>query len=141
MKYFLKLNTVSILYALMIFALFELIVNEHRISRITGFTIDKVNTYIGVSIVVGILLGTISLFFLTKKWLRERKANFWTIILWFPYFVLFILLFAKLFPINYGGDDPGPGVGLLILGVMMFFPIYILFINLVGYLYNDKASD
>ena len=87
MKYFIKLNVISILYALMIFVPIQLMANVYRISRRTGWNIGTVNILSSVTIVVGFIIGTILLFFLTKKWMKSRKANFWTVILWVPYFV------------------------------------------------------
>ena len=131
MKYILKLNVISILYALMVFVPLELMLNVYRISRITNWEIGTVNILIGVTLMVEMIGGTILLVFLTKKWLGERKANFWTLILWAPYFVLFIYIFASLTPITYGGDDPNPVTGLLAMGGLIFYPFYILILNFV----------
>lgn len=43
MKYFIKLNSLSVLYAFMLFVVIELLVNIYRISRISGLELDKVN--------------------------------------------------------------------------------------------------
>jgi len=139
MKYFLKLNVVSILYALMVFVPLELMINVYRISRLTNWKIDTVNILTGVTLIVEIIGGTMLLFFLTKNWLDVRKANFWTVIFWVPYFVLFIYLFASLFPITYGGDDPNPVTGLLAIGGLIVYPFYILILNFVGITSDDKT--
>lgn len=138
MKYFIKLNVASILYALMILIPIELMANVHRISRLTGWNIGTVNTLSCVTIVVELIFGTILLFFLTKKWLRSRKANFWTSILWAPYFVLFAYLIASLSSTIYGGDAPNPGTGLLAIGALMVFPIFILIINFISFTSKEK---
>jgi|SRR5690625_89731 len=116
MKYFLKLNIVSFLYALMIFIPLKLMLNVYRISRITNWEISTVNILTGITIIVEILGGTILFYFLTNKWLGGRTVNFWTVILWIPYFVFFVYVFASLFPITYGGDAPNPVTGLLAIG-------------------------
>ncbi|SEN02173.1 hypothetical protein SAMN05192533_10875 [Mesobacillus persicus] len=139
MKYFLKLNVVSILYALMLFIPLELMLNVYRISRITNWEIGTVNILTGVTLIIEIIGGTILLVFLTKKWLGERKANFWTGILWAPYFVLFIYLFASLFPITYGGDGPNPVTGLLAIGGLIVFPFYILILNFFSMTSDGKT--
>nr|WP_295974750.1 hypothetical protein [uncultured Bacillus sp.] len=138
MKYFFKLNVVSILYALMILFPIELMANVYRISRLTGWNIGDVNTLSSITIVVVFIFDIILLFFLTKKWLKNRKANFWTVILWVPYFVLFAYIIASLFPITYGGDAPNPSTGLLAIGALMFFPIFILIINFIGFTSEEK---
>lgn len=139
MNYFIKLNVVSILYALMIFVPIQLMGNVYRISRLTGWDIGTVNTLSGVIIVTGFIFGTILLLFLTKKWMKGRKANFWTVILWVPYFVLFIYIIASLFPITNGGDAPNPVTGLFVIVGLMVFPFYILIINIIGIPSNDET--
>jgi hypothetical protein len=140
MKYFLKLNVVSILYALMVFVPLELMLNVYRISRITNWEIGTVNIFTGVMFIVEITGCTILLVFLTRKWLGERKASFWTVILWVPYFVLFIYIFASLFPMTYGGDDPNPVTGLLAIGGLIVFPFYILILNFIGMTSDGKKT-
>jgi len=138
MKYFLKLNAISILYALMVFIPVQLMVNVYRISRLTSLEIGTINILSGVILLIEVIAGTITLYFLTKKWLNGRKANLWTIILWIPYFVLFIYVFASLFPITYGGDDPNPASGLLIIGGLILYPFYILFLNFFSMTSDEK---
>ena len=140
MIYFIKLNVVSILYALLIFLPIELMVNIYRISRITRWNIDTVNILSGVIIVVGLIFGTMVQLFFTKRWMKGRKANFWTIVFWIPYLVLFVYIIASLFPTTYGGDVPNPGTGILVIGALIIFPIYILIINLIGYKNEDRTS-
>ncbi|WP_456274837.1 hypothetical protein [Bacillus sp. AK031] len=138
MNYFLKLNVISILYALMIFIPVQLIVNVYRISRLTSWEISTVNILTAVILLMVVIAGTIMLYFLTKKWLNGRKANFWAIILWIPYFVLLIYIFASLFPLTYGGDDPNPASGLLIIGGLIVYPFYILILNFFSGTSNEK---
>lgn len=138
MNYFLKLNVVSILYALMVLIPFELMANVYRISRLTGWSIGTVSKLSSVTFVVVYIFGTVLVFFLTKKWLQSRKANFWTVILWAPYFVLFAYIIASLFSTTYGGDAPNPGTGLLEIGALMVFPIFILIINFGGFISEEK---
>lgn len=139
MKYFIKLNVVSILYALMILIPFELMINVYRISRMTGWNIGTATALSGVTTFIEFIFGTTLLFFLTTKWMKGRKSNFWTIILWIPYFVLFIYIIASLFSTTYGGDVPSPGTGLIAIGVLMAFPIYILIINFIGLTSDNKT--
>ncbi|MBM7572368.1 hypothetical protein [Aquibacillus albus] len=139
MNYFLKLNVVSIVYALMVFVPFELMLNVYRISRLTNLEIGTVNFMTGVTLIVDIIGGTILLVFLTKKWLGKQKANFWTVILWAPYFVLFVYLFASLFPMTNGGDASNPASGLLAIGGLIVFPLYILILNFLGRTNDDKT--
>ena len=139
MKYFLKLNVVSILYALIIFVPIQLMGNVYRITRLTNWEMGKVNILTGLTIIIGIIGGTILIHSLTKKWLEGKKANFWTVILWIPYFVLFIYVIASLFPITNGGDAPNPVTGLLVLGGLIIYPLYILIINISGMADDDET--
>lgn len=141
MKYFIKLNVVSILYALMIFVPIQLIGNVYRISRVTGWNIGLVNILSCLTIVAGSISGTILLILLTKKWLSVHKAIFWTVILWFPYFVLLVYIIASLFPITNEGDSPNPVAGFLALGALIAFPIYILIINFIGFTSEEKRIN
>ncbi|MRH44151.1 hypothetical protein GH741_16030 [Aquibacillus halophilus] len=138
--YFLKLNVVSFLYACMVMFPIQLMANEYRISRITDLHIDTVKSFVTLVIPFALLLGTIFLLLLTKKWLRKRKANFWTIILWVPYWVLIISLMTLFFPMAHAADDPGIGIGIIAGGAMIAFPVYILIINLISYVSNNKVK-
>jgi hypothetical protein len=141
MKYFLKLNVVSILYAFIVLIPIQLMGNVYRISRLTTWEIDTVNMLIAAIIIVDVIGGTILLLLLTRKWLGDRKANFWTVILWIPYFVLFTYLIASLFPITYGGDAPNPVTGLVALGGLIVYPVYILILNFLGVTTKNKKLN
>lgn len=132
MKQIIKINAVSILYALFILVPIELMVNVYRISRLSGWDIDTVNKFSGVSIVILMVIGTLLVYLLTIKWLGRRKLNYITAILWVPYFILFVYIIAALFPMTYRGDTPNPAAGLIAIGTLIAFPIYILLINSAG---------
>lgn len=110
----------------------ELMLNVYRISRLTGWDIKTTNTINFITILADIILGTIIFYLLTKKWLGRRKLNYITAILWAPYFILFTYILTSLFPITDGGDDPNPVTGLIVIGMLFVYPIYILFINLIS---------
>lgn len=139
MRDFLKLNVASILYALMLFVPLELMLNVYRIGRLTNWGISTVNILTGITLIIEIIGGTILILFLTKKWLDGRKANFFTVILWIPYFVLLIYLIASLFPITNGGDTPNSVTGLLAIGGLIVYPFYILILNFVCITNDDKT--
>ena len=130
MNYFLKLNIVSILYAMMFFIPTELLLNVYRIARITNWQIETVNLLTAGILLVDIIGGTFVINHFTNRWMKWRKSNLWTILLWFPYFILFIYLFAHMIPITNGGDVPNPVTGLLVLFGLVIFPFYILIFNL-----------
>ncbi len=137
MNYFLKLNLMSILYALMILVPIELMVNVYRLSRRTGLGIGTVNDVNGFLILTELILGTVLFYLLIKNWLDNRNASYWTAILWFPYFILFVYAIAKLFPPAYGGDTPNPATGFVVIGMMISYPFYILVMNFLGLTSGD----
>ncbi|TCZ79497.1 hypothetical protein E0485_05570 [Paenibacillus albiflavus] len=141
MKQIIRLNVVSILYALFIFVPIELMVNVYRISRLTGWDINTVNKLSVITFFVNIILGTIIIYLLTAKWLGRRRLNYITTILWVPYFILFVYIFVSLFPITNGGDDPNPVTGLIVIGRFFLYPIYILLINLISSIKDDKTTS
>lgn len=141
MRYFLKLNVVSMLYALIVFIPFELMLNVYRISRLSNWDIGTVNILTNIILIAVFIGGTILIYFLIQKWLDERKVNLVTAILWLPYFVLFVLIFAFLSPITYGGDDPSPVAGLLAIGGTMGYPFYILLLNSIAMGRDEEAAD
>ena len=57
-------------------------------------------------------------------------SSFWSVLLWFPYLILFTLIFSLLFPIIDPADQGGPGDGFIILGLLFFYPFYVLFLNI-----------
>jgi bacteriorhodopsin len=59
--------------------------------------------------------------------MKARKSNYWTVVLWFPYFIVYTI--ASLFLSTYGGDIPTPAAGLLAITALLFYPLYILIIN------------
>ena len=139
MKYFFKLHVLSILYALMVFVPIELMVNVYRISRVTNWEVGTVSMLTNVTLVIEIVGGTILLLFLTKKWLGERKANFFTAILWIPYFVLLIYIFTSLFPLTNRGDTPNPVTAFFVIGGLIVYPFYKLILDLLC-ITNEKKK-
>lgn len=128
MKFFIKLNTISALYALALYIAIELIINVSHISSLYGWKWEHVYIVIAVVNVIGLLLFTIVFISLTKKWMIGRKNSYWSLILWLPYFILLFYFFTIFFPLNTG-ITIFPRYNLLIFGSALLFPVYILFIN------------
>jgi hypothetical protein len=129
MKFFIKINTISALYALALFIAIELIINVSRISSLTGWRWDNIYILVAVINVLGLLLSTILFIYLTKKWKLGRKNGYWSLILWVPYFILLLSCFTVLVPLS-SGVTLFPRFSLLIFGSSILFPVYILFINI-----------
>ncbi|WP_153464539.1 hypothetical protein [Sediminibacillus terrae] len=138
MTYFLKLNGVSMLYALMALIPLELTVNIYRIYRLTGWKATVVNgTLLAVMLIV-FVVGSVGIYVLSKKWIKGRNAGFWTAVLWIPYFLLFTYGFSRLFPITNPGDEPTPVLGLIILPGLFAYPFYILILT---YIANTQVKE
>jgi hypothetical protein len=128
MKLFIKLNSISALYALALLIAIELIINVSHISELSGWEWDHVYIAIAVINVIGLLLSTLIFISLTKKWKLGRKNSYWTLILWVPYFIVLFYVFTVFVPLH-SGVMLFPRFSLLIFGSCILFPVYILFIN------------
>lgn len=128
MKYFLKLNTLSALYAIALFIAIELIINVSHISQVYDWAWDQVYIVIAMINVIGLLLFTLLFFYLTKKWMVGRKESYLTLILWVPYFIALLYFFTVYSSLNEG-VILFPRFSLLIFGSALLFPVYILFVH------------
>ncbi|WP_088071542.1 hypothetical protein [Gottfriedia luciferensis] len=106
MKYLLKLNAASAIYGLLAFIFINSLIRGEHIQGL-----------------LGVISLTVIIPWLTKTLLDCK--------LWFPYFVIFIVLTGFLFPNNHINDD-NFGAGLIIMFFLFFYPIYILLISFVG---------
>ena len=122
----------SALYAFMLFISIELQVNVYRIYRVTGWEGATVNSIIAAIHMVGFIATIFLFYFLIRKWFEGRKAGYWSVIFWLPYVVLFVFIFAMLFPMTHGGDRPAPVSGLVIMGQLIAYPFYLLVMTWVG---------
>ena len=140
MKYFIKLNIVSLIYSFMLFVSIELQLNYYRLWRLLNWEGEKLEiVLLGLQLVVFITLSLL-LYFLTRKWLVGKWLRYWTMVLWLPYMVFFIMIFAYLFPITDRGDRPAPVQGLVIMAQVIGFPFYIGFLNLISQFTNTDIE-
>jgi len=76
MNTFIKINGISMLYAIMIFIPIEILVNVPRISRITGWSYDLVWMISIIGALVCFILLTLIVGYLSKRWLKNRKSSY-----------------------------------------------------------------
>lgn len=132
MKYFMKLNIMGTLYALALFVAIELILNVYRISRLTGWDLGSVINVITILVFAGFVGATFLFILMTKRWMKARKSSYWSVVLWAPYLVFYVYIFASLFPIIDPGEVPSPGVGLVLIAALFVYPFYVALVNFVG---------
>lgn len=141
MKFFMKLNVLSIIYAFAFFVNVELMFNVYRISRITEWNLGAVVKTTGIFTVIWFIVCAVLFYYLLKHWMEGRRDSFWAIFLWFPYYVLFILSFAYLFPYTYGGDKSNPASGLIAIGEIIFYPVYLAILTFMGISFSNPKED
>lgn len=132
MSFFIRLNLSSFLYAWFPFAGIELMINVYRLSRVTGWGLDHVNVMILVFFFVGLLLSGFGFPKLIRYWLGGRKASFFSLVLWIPYFIILTYIVAAWFPIMNPADKPNPVTGLIAIAVLVLYPIYLAIVHLCG---------
>ncbi len=125
MRYFIRLNIVSCIYAFVLFLQIEFMLNVYRISRLTGWERDFISNVGGFLTFAGIIAFPFLFALLIRKYLHNSFWSFFAVVLWFPYYYLMISGFASLFPMTDRGDIPGPGTGLIILLELMAYPVYL----------------
>ncbi|MCH1641387.1 hypothetical protein MJ257_14840 [Paenibacillus timonensis] len=118
-----KINGVSVLYAFSLFIQVELLINVYRLERVIGIT--NMNRYVPIPILIIFILTSILAYFLTKFQLNHKKIKYMTTVLWIPYFLIFIKLFAYYYPITNPQEMPLPGIGLVIIVASCLYPLYI----------------
>jgi len=129
---FLRLNIISILYALFLFVPVEFMLNVTNISNLTGEERTLVNTMATITFLVVVLGAGLTLIFPTKKWFGKQKMKFWTMILWIPYFALFVYGLTKAFPAIAAPMPTNNTILWVLGGTLIFYPFYILIVNLLS---------
>lgn len=133
----LKLNNISCMYALLLFIELQLMGNVNRLSRTTGLDFVFTNRLVSIFNIIFFVLGTAFFVFYTNKHFKESKLNYFTAILWLPYFAIFVFVFTTIWPNVNPAEMVPPVHGLLAIGAMVIYPFYITFINLLSTLkYN-----
>ncbi|WP_298834575.1 hypothetical protein [uncultured Planococcus sp.] len=129
MKNFIRLNLISFIYSISILVPIELTINVLRISRLTNLDIDTVSILSLLVVIFVFLVSSIGIVFVIRKWTEVPKWVHFSVILWFPYFILLVFIGTSLFPATNLEDIPSAGTGLLALGMLVAFPAYIIFTN------------
>lgn len=128
-SYFLKQNALSAIFALLPFLISELLVNDYRMNRITGVELEIINRASVIISFAGIVISVVGFYWLIRRFLPSKIANFVVAILWVPYYWCYIHVFAELFPMNNPADDANPAIGIIILGGLFLYPLLLAGVN------------
>ncbi|MCF3944048.1 hypothetical protein [Oceanobacillus alkalisoli] len=126
---FVRLNIISILYALILFVPVEFMLNVTNISNLTGEQTRLVNIMATITFLVIVLGAGLTLLFPTKKWFGQDKMKSWAALLWIPYFALFVFIFTQAFPAIAAPIPTNQTILWVLAGTLIFYPFYILIIN------------
>ncbi|GLX70517.1 hypothetical protein [Paenibacillus glycanilyticus] len=138
MRYFIKFNAVSAIFALLPFIMSELLGNSYRINRITGIEIavlDKVNTAVCLAGIVLLIVAFVLM--LRAKLLPLTKTNLLLSVAWIPYYWLYIQIFVALYPLNNPADDPNPVSGLIILAGLFLYTLTWIVVNVALFVLKE----
>ncbi|WMT41529.1 hypothetical protein RE628_03030 [Paenibacillus sp. D2_2] len=97
---FLKINGISAIYGLLFAILADLMLNIYRLARLIEIEVGKMGTIINWSALLILAVASFSMYWLTKLQLGCGGVLLLTSILWLPYAVGFMYVFATLLPIT-----------------------------------------
>jgi len=118
---FLKLNGISAGYACVCLVFGQCLLYGMSVVKPLGMSHSA-----SLKIVVGgafFLAGLLTLLCMrmTKIWMKGRMLAFWAVVLWFPYWLLFSVVMAALFP----GEDHVYVIYVMTLLLTPFYPIFV----------------
>lgn len=102
--------------------------NATRMVRLTNWSSNFVYLFIILIYIISIFNIYFIAYILISKWIKIRKSNYWSILLWVPYFIILISFFAEYFPITNRGEIPPPIVGLIVIGLIILYPVFLILI-------------
>ncbi|WP_214791363.1 MULTISPECIES: hypothetical protein [unclassified Exiguobacterium] len=128
MAHFLKLQSISILLAVLLLVNIQLLANSGRLYLLMGDAYMLAIT----------MFGLVSLILFTRliiKRVRELAPSPWNLslyVLWLPYLALFTYVWTQIVPAPGEAAWPGPAVGLLIIALTFTFPLYVFIVHMVA---------
>lgn len=128
MPHFLKLQSISILLAVLLLLNIQLFANSGRLYLIMD------NIY--MLIIVSIALASLILFTrILIKLVRRLEPSPWNLslyVLWLPYLALFTYVWTRIIPAPSEAAWPSPAVGLFIIALTFAFPFYIFTVHMIA---------
>lgn len=130
MNIFWKINLYSLIAALPIFLTSEIMLNFYRSARIFNISLNT-TSILGLT-AVPLIIAIFSIVF--YKIVHPSAFYYIICILWLPYYLLLVYVFAQLFPIENRGEIPPPVTGLILIAKLLCYPI------LLGIIIRVKKS-
>ena len=128
MTHFLKLQSISILLALVLLINIQLLANSGRLSLWIG------DAYVPVIAVIGLIsLGIFAR--VTIQQIVQLAPTLWNLLLyllWFPYLALFTYVWTRVIPAPNEAAWPSPAVGLFMIALTFAFPLYIFIVHMIA---------
>lgn len=128
MAHFLKLQSISILLAVLLLVNIQLLANSGRLYLLMGDAYMLAIT----------MFGLVSLILFTRliiKRVRQLAPSPWNLslyVLWLPYLALFTYVWTQIVPAPGEAAWPGPAVGLWIIALTFTFPLYVFIVHMVA---------
>lgn len=128
----LKLSTVSLFNAFVLYLFFLPMGNYYRLERITGWSGGEITHLSNAFCFLLILISSTTLYFLVKKYLKQGYYKYWLTLSWTPFYYVLLRINVWLIPITEAGESPAPVTGLLMIFAWMLYPLYLLVITVVA---------
>ena len=128
MAHFLKLQSISILLAVLLLVNIQLLANSGRLYLLMGDAYMLAIT----------MFGLVSLILFTRlivKRIRQLAPSPWNLslyVLWLPYLTLFTYVWTRIVPAPNEAAWPSRVVGLLIIALTFTFPLYVFIVHMVA---------
>lgn len=128
MAHFLKLQSISILLAVLLLLNIQLLANSGRLSLWIG------DAYVPVIAVIGLTsIGVFSR--VAIRQIVQLTPTLWNLslyLLWLPYLALFTFGWTRVIPAPNEAAWPSPAVGLFIIALTFTFPLYVFIVHMVA---------
>lgn len=140
MRFFIKLNIISVLYGFLFFIITTILLNPFRFKELINISFKTIEISFFIILIFGALIFAFLIPLLTKKWLNGRIATLWSTILWFPYWLLFTFSFAYFFPNHNPYDDDNYAAAFVIFFLLFIYPLYLGLTTIFGFTEKNKKS-
>lgn len=136
MKTFYKINLIGLLLGLLFYLLIDFIFNEYVIQQALNLSKNAFSIFSSAFYLLILVSITVIVPISINRWLNGTKLSLLLVLLWIPYTIMWLMFFVRFFPGTVTSDENNYGAGLIGLFLIIFYPIYILFLCVVGIFLN-----